>query len=197
LRVAANITFDQMKKLIAKIWFTLSGWKLNTTPAVIDKARHSVMIAAPHTSNWDFPFTIFGFWLMDIDLKYFIKDSYTRSPLGWFFRWTGALGVDRAKQNNLVEHTASMLKGDKNLVILVPAEGTRKRVERWRTGFYQIAMQAQVPISLGYLDFEKKIAGVGDVFMPTGNFEADMQHIEDFYKNIPGKNPELYNPKIF
>lgn len=186
-----------MKKLIATFWFKVSGWKLAAPVEIINQARPSVMIAAPHTSNWDFVYAIFGFWLMGIDLKYFIKDFYTRSLLGWFFKWTGAIGVDSSKRNNLVEYSVNLLKTNPKMVILVPAEGTRQRVEKWRTGFYHIAIEADVPISLGYLDYKNKIAGVGMVFQPTGNFEADMKIIEDFYKNIIGKYPELYNPKIY
>jgi len=186
-----------MKKLLAQLFFFVCGWKPDATPESIALARHSVMVAAPHTSNWDFPFAIFGFWYMGLDMKYFIKDSYTKSILGWFFTWTGALGVDRTKQNNLVEHTVNLLKANKNLVILVPAEGTRKRVDKWRTGFYSIAQQAGVPISLGYLDYKLKIAGVGQIVTPTGNFEADMHLIQEFYKTKTGKYPELYNPQIY
>lgn len=187
-----------MKKAIAKFWFTLSGWKLGAPPHLIAKAKNSVMIAAPHTSNWDFVYAIFGFWLMGLDLKYFIKNAYTKGPMGWIFRFTGALGVDRSKHNNLVDYSVQQLRNNKGqMVILVPAEGTRKRVEKWRSGFYHIAVQAGVPISLGFLDYKNKIAGIGDVFMPSGNFEVDMQHIEDFYKTIQGKNPELYNPHIY
>lgn len=186
-----------MKKFIARIWFFFAGWKLDASPELLAQARHSVMVAAPHTSNWDFAYAIFGFWYMGLDMKYFIKDDYTKSILGWFFKWTGALGVDRSKRNNLVAHTASLLANDDKLVILVPAEGTRKRVDRWRKGFYAIAQQAGVPISLGYLDYKKKIAGVGKVYYPTGNFEEDMQVIQDFYKDKTGKHPELYNPQIY
>lgn len=186
-----------MKKIIARFWFFVSGWKLDVSPEIVAQARHSVMVAAPHTSNWDFIYAIFGFWLMDLPLKYFIKDSYTKSFLGWFFKWTGALGVDRSKRNNLVEHTVALLKQDNGLVILVPAEGTRKRVERWRKGFYVIAEKANVPISLGFLDYKNKIAGVGKVLHTSGNFEADMQAIQDFYTTKTGKHPELYNPNIY
>jgi 1-acyl-sn-glycerol-3-phosphate acyltransferase len=186
-----------VKKLLARFFFFVAGWKPDADPALIERARHSVMVAAPHTSNWDFPFAILGFWYIGLDMKYFIKDSYTKSILGWFFTWTGALGVDRSKQNNLVEHTVNLLKTNRNLVILVPAEGTRKRVEKWRKGFYTIATEAGVPISLGYLDFKLKMAGIGQIFEPTGNFEADMQVIQEFYQTKTGKHPELYNPQIF
>ena len=187
-----------MKKFIAKIWYKAFGWTFNSNDEKKEKSKHCVMIAAPHTSNWDFPFTILGFWLEGLDLKFFIKDNYTKPFLiGSIFRWLGALGVNRSKRNNLVEHSVALLKSNKNLVILVPAEGTRSRVNKWRKGFYQIAVQAQVPISLGYLDFKKKEAGLGPILYPTGDFEKDMQVIEDFYRNIEGKNPENYNPKIF
>ena len=186
-----------MKKAIAQFWYFITGWKVVIEPDVLQRARHSVMVAAPHTSNWDFPYAIFGFWIMQIDVRYFIKDSYTNGPLGWFFRWTGAIGVNRSQTNNLVEHTANMLKTNPELVILVPAEGTRKRVDKWRKGFYNIASLAKVPISMGYCDYPKKIAGVGAVLLPTGNFEKDMEIIEQFYADKQGKIPENYNPKIY
>ena len=80
---------------------------------------------------------------------------------------------------------------------MVPAEGTRERVEKWKTGFYHIAKNANVSVSLGFLDYKKKLAGVGDVYDLKGNVEIDMQYIEDFYKDITPKHPEKYNKKIF
>lgn len=186
-----------MKKLLGRFWFFITGWKLDANPDVLERAKHSVMVAAPHTSNWDFAYAIFGFWYMGLPLRYFIKDDYTKSFLGWFFTWTGALGVNRSKRNNLVEHTVNLLKEDPNLVILVPAEGTRQRVDQWRKGFYIIAEQANVAISLGYLDYKKKVAGVGKVIHTTGNFEADMEAIQQFYLDKTGKHPHLYNPTIY
>ncbi|MFN4298588.1 MAG: 1-acyl-sn-glycerol-3-phosphate acyltransferase [Thermaurantimonas sp.] len=185
-----------MRYLLASFFFRLFGWKLQ----VIDLSMipGTVMVAAPHTSNWDFPIALFAFWKMRIPFKYFIKDSYTKSPLGWFFKWTGAIGVDRSRlKNNLVEYAAELLKKNPKMVILVPAEGTRKRVDRWKTGFYHIAMKAGVNITLGFADYEKKTAGVLGVLKPSGVFEKDMSKIQEQYKNIKGKYPELYNEKIF
>ncbi len=161
--------------------------------------KRSVMLAAPHTSNWDFPLALAAFWKMGVDLKYFIKSEYTRGLFGWFFRWTGALGVDRSKQKNqLTDHAIELLKANPDeLVILVPAEGTRKPASKWRTGFYRIAREADVPISMGYLDYEKKIGGVLGVFHPSGDFERDMYYIQEQYRPIKGKHPENYNPEIF
>lgn len=185
-----------MKRIFGKFIYFIFGWKLKVAVNLED-AKHSVMLAAPHTSNWDFIFALAGFWIMGLDVKYFIKDTYTKGIHGWFFKYTGALGVDRSKRNNLVEHTISLLKNTDRLVVLVPAEGSRNRVEKWKTGFYHIALESNVPISLGYLDYVQKHGGVLDVFKPTGTFEIDMQRIEDAYKNIPGKYPDQYNPKIF
>jgi 1-acyl-sn-glycerol-3-phosphate acyltransferase len=136
---------------------------------------------------------------MRLRVKYFIKSVYTKSPVGFLFKMTGAVGVDRGKdkKNNLVAASIDYLNTTEEGVVLVPAEGTRTRVERWRTGFYHIAVGAKVPISLGYLDYKNKEAGILDVFHPSGNFEADMLHIQNKYKDITGKYPEKYNQKIF
>lgn len=162
----------------------------------MESVSHSVMVAAPHTSNWDFLFAIAGFWIMELDVKYFIKDAYTKSILGFFFRWTGALGVNREARNNFVDHTINLLNERDQLVILVPAEGTRKRVDKWKKGFYHIAKGANVPISMGYLDYKYKVAGIAGVFVPTGDEEADFDRIEKTYLPYTPKVPEYYNPKI-
>lgn len=185
-----------MKKALAKIILSLTGWKVTVRPD--SQIKHSVMVAAPHTSNWDFLYAILAFWHMDINLKYFIKDYYTRGPLGGIFRWTGAIGVNRKRKGNkLTDYAIELLNEKDEMVILVPAEGTRKAVDKWRTGFYRIAMEAKVPISLGFLDYEKREAGVAGVFYPTGNFEEDMHYIQEVYRPIKGKHPENYNPQIY
>lgn len=183
-----------MKHLLGKLFFKLAGWKL--TAKITEEMKHSVMVAAPHTSNWDFPFALAAFWMMGLDLKYFIKDFYTKGLHGYFFRWTGAIGVNQKAKNNLSEYAIGLLK-EKKMVVLVPAEGTRKRVDKWRTGFYRIALEAEVPISMGYLDFKRKEAGTLGVFWPSGDFEKDMLFIQEQYKDKVGKYPENYNPQIF
>ncbi len=171
------------------------GWKVKVTDP--KRLSPSVMVAAPHTSNWDFPIALSCFWYMGVDVRYFIKSEYTRGVFGWLFKWTGALGVDRSnKGNKLVDHAIDLLR-KKDMVILVPAEGSRKAVEKWRTGFYHIALGAEVPVSLGYLDYKEKEGGVLDLFQLSGDFEKDMQHIQQLYKPITGKFPENYNPDIF
>ncbi|MDZ7847597.1 MAG: 1-acyl-sn-glycerol-3-phosphate acyltransferase [Owenweeksia sp.] len=185
-----------MKNFLANFFLKLTGWRV--TARVTPAMAHSVMVAAPHTSNWDFPFSLMAFWKMGVPLRYFIKNEYTRGPLGWFFRWTGAIGVDRSKKKNkLTDKAIELLNDAPKMVLMVPAEGTRKRTEKWRTGFYRIALETGLPISLGFLDYHKKEAGVLDVFYPSGDFEKDMLHIQELYKTVQGKHPEDYNPQIF
>ena len=184
-----------MKKLIAKFVLFIFGWKADYPDSF--KVPKTVMLASPHTSNWDIVFALAVYWLEEIDAKFLIKDNYTKGFFGFFFKWLGAIGVDRSKNNNLVDYSIELFNTKDNLVLMVPAEGTRKRVERWKTGFYHIGKNANVPISFGFLDYKKKLAGVGDVYLLTGDFEVDMQKIEDFYQSIEAKYPELYNKKIF
>lgn len=184
-----------MKKLIAKFIFFLFGWKADYKKEY--KVPKTVMLASPHTSNWDLVFALGVYWIEGIDAKFLIKHNYTKSFLGFFFKWLGAIGVDRSKHNNLVDYSVELFDKSKKLVLMVPAEGTRERVEKWKSGFYHIAKNAKVPVSFGFLDYGKKLAGVGDVYNLCGVFETDMKYIEDFYATIEAKYSEKYNKKIF
>jgi len=184
-----------MKKIVGSLVMFFSGWTY-TFPKEY-KTDKCVMVAAPHTSNWDFVHTMSFFWKCEMPIAFFIKDSYTKGIMGWLFRKLGAIGVDRSKKNNLVDYAVTVLEESNNMMLLVPAEGTRKKVERWKTGFYHIAQKSSLPIALGYLDYTNKIAGIGSLFHLSGNFEKDMQGIQEFYQDIPGKHPELYNKKIY
>ncbi len=184
-----------MKKIIAKFIFFIFRWKVTYKETY--KVPKTVMLASPHTSNWDLVFALGVYWIEGIDAKFLIKDAYTKSFFGFFFRWLGAIGVDRKKHNNLVDYSIELFNTSDALILMVPAEGTRERVEKWKTGFYHIAKNAEVPVSFGFLDYGKKLAGVGDVYNLTGNFEVDMQYIQDFYATIEAKFPDLYNKKIF
>lgn len=184
-----------MKKIIAHLVFLIYGWKSDYPKEY--KIPKTVMIAAPHTSNWDLIFALAVYWKEGIKAQFLIKDSYTKGLKGYFFRWLGAIGVDRSKHNNLVDFAVKLYNSSESLILMVPPEGTRKKAERWKTGFYHMAKNANVPVSLGFLDYKNKIAGVGGTYKLTGVFENDMEHIQDFYKNIEGKFPEQYNKSIY
>ncbi len=184
-----------MKRIIAKFVLFISGWK----SAYHDhfKVPKSVMIAAPHTSNWDIVYALAVYWFEGIEARFLIKDAYTKGAFGFFFKWLGAIGVDRSKNNNMVDYATELFNTSDTLILMVPAEGTRRKVDKWKTGFYHIAKNANVPVSFGYLDYGKKIAGVGNVYTLSGNFKKDMHEIEAFYATIEAKHPDLYNKKIY
>jgi len=185
-----------MKKLVAKFVNFITGWHVRVPEEF--RLKKAVMIAAPHTSNWDLIHALPGLWLGDYRPRFFIKDDFKKVPIiNWLLKWVGAIWVNRKKRNNLIAHSVEMLNREKELILLVPAEGTRKAVPRWKLGFYHIAKQANLPILLSYLDYKKKEAGVGKIIYPSDDFEKDMLEIESFYKNITPKYPEKYNKQIF
>jgi len=184
-----------MKYLIAKIVFWLTGWTVDASIEQRAAARNTVMIAAPLTSNYDLVFAMGTFWLMRLPVKFFIKDFYTKWYFFGFFKWLGAIGVDRSKRSNLVDYATELLIERDDITIMVPAEGTRKAVEKWKTGFYHIAVKSGKNISLGYLDYGKKYAGILDI-IPAGAQKATFDQIQSIYENVTAKYPELYNKVI-
>ena len=184
-----------MKKYIGLFVMKISGWKIDYPKEF--QVEKFVIIAAPHTSNWDLYYALAIFWVHNIPVKFFIKDSFTKGLHGYIFKALGAIGVDRKRTGNLVHHAASVIQKSDKIALMVPAEGTRSRVEKWKTGFYHIATKAKVPVALGYLDYKKKIAGVGELVHLSGDKDVDMQIIENFYTTITAKHPEKYNKKIY
>jgi 1-acyl-sn-glycerol-3-phosphate acyltransferase len=166
------------------------GWQISGQKPPINKY---VIIAAPHTSNWDFPVTLMVCFAMRLRIYWVGKSSLFPWPVGWLMRWLGGIPVDRSKANNLVQGTIDAFNHAERLTVVVPPEGTRGKVTHWKTGFYYIAQGAGVPIALAFLDFKEKIGGIGSIFYPTGDITADMQEIQKFYKGISGKNPQQFN----
>lgn len=177
----------KIRKLVGETWLAAFGWRVEGGPPDVEKA---VVVAAPHTSNWDFPFTMAVAFALDLDISWLGKHTLFEPPFGPFFRWMGGIPVDRRGRNDLVSQVADVLRRSDRLLVIVPPEGTRSRTARWKTGFYYIATTAEVPIVLGFLDFEKKRGGLGQVLHPTGDIAADMKTIADFYRDVKGKHPD-------
>ena len=177
-----------MMKLISKIYLWLIGWKIDG--AISPEVRKCVLVAVPHTSNYDFPIARAILYVMDVKLRYLIKKEWMIFPLNFLFKASGAIGVDREKSSNLVEAIVDIINNADDMVIVIPAEGTRKLVKKWKMGFYYAALGAGVPIVMSYLDYEKKVGGIGPMFYPTGNVAEDMHQMREFYKNIVPKYPE-------
>lgn len=165
----------------------LAGWKvLGKLPPGAEK---SVLIAAPHTSNWDLPYTLMVAFSMRLTIYWMGKEQIFRFPFRGLMMWLGGIPVQREKSTNLVAASVEAIKAASgSLQLVVPPEGTRSKTRYWKTGFYHIAVGAQVPIVMAYMDYEKKISGLGPVFEPTGDLEADMTQIKAFYANFKGKN---------
>ncbi len=173
------------------------GWELdNHWP---DDLEQCVMIAAPHTSNWDALYARLALKALGVNVRITIKDSYMKLPFGPFVRAMGGIGIDRRPKQegdprpSMVQLMTDLFKVHPKLVMLVTPEGTRSKQEQWKTGFYHVAVNAGVPIALAYMDYEKKKTGVGKVVYPTGDYEKDMHEIMEFYAQIAGKIPENFS----
>jgi len=173
-----------LMRWLALMFFKLVGWKAEGRKPDISKY---VMIAAPHTSNWDFVYAMCLAFILRIKPLIMMKGTWFRWPLGFFFRWLCALPIDRSGSHNVVAQSIEAFHTHSRMVMMVPPSGTRKQVMYWKTGFYYIATGAHVPIVLGYLDYRRKAGGIGPIVHPTGNIEADMKIIRNFYVDIPGK----------
>ncbi len=167
----------------------LSGW---TIEGDAPTARKYVVIAAPHTSNWDFPLTIAIAFRLKIKVFWMGKDSLFRGVMGPIMRWLGGISVDRSQATGLVQQVVDEFSRNPDLIVAIPPEGTRSRVQRWKSGFYHVACNAHVPIALGFLDFKRKVGGINGLFEPTGNYEKDLQSIQRFYQRIAGKKPDQF-----
>lgn len=181
---------NSLLRLVSLAYMKFAGWHLEGDPPSVQRY---VMIAAPHTSNWDLPMTLAIVFAYRLKVYFFAKHTLFSPPLGIFLRWLGGVSVDRSKSNNLVEQMIELFSTHDRLILIIPPEGTRKHVRYWKSGFYHIAFGAQVPIALGFIDFSRKVAGFGGLFEPSGNFEADLPLIRAFYSGISGKNPRPFD----
>jgi len=184
--MANEPTPSKLSSLFGNAWLRAFGWKIDGGAPNVKRA---VVVAAPHTSAWDFPFTMAVASSLGIRISWMGKHTLFKPPMGYVMRWFGGLPVDRRASHNAVASAVELLKSNDELFLIVAPEGTRQKTTRWKTGFYYMALQANVPIVLGYLDFEKKRGGLGELFYPTGDIEADMKKIRAFYANVRGKHP--------
>lgn len=178
-----------MRKLLANAFLRATGWKPETAPP--EKMRF-VLIAAPHTSNWDLFYLLAFAEVFDVPMSFMMKHTVFRGPLGPLFRSLGGIPIYRHKRGDLVKQMVEVFGQKDDFVLVVPAEGTRARVEFWKSGFYHIAREANVPIVLSYLDYARKRGGFGPAVIPSGNLRDDMDVIRDFYADKSGRHPQLF-----
>jgi 1-acyl-sn-glycerol-3-phosphate acyltransferase len=163
----------------------LAGWR---TEGRLPQIPKFVLVGAPHTSNWDLPFTLLMAFAFRARIHWLGKKAIFRRPFKGFFQWLGGIPVQRSRSGNLVEQSIQQFQRNENLILTIAPSGTRKSVVKWKSGFYHIACGAEVPIVLGFLDYQRKVGGFGPLVYPTGNFSADMKTITAFYDGVSGKN---------
>ena len=176
-----------LKQLIGKAFLRVAGWKTDGEPPAVDRY---VIIAAPHTSNWDMPFMLAMAFVYDIPVRWMGKHTLFKAPFGPFFKGLGGIPIVRHRPGGVVGQMVEHFENNDSLVLMVPAEGTRSHVDYWKSGFYHIARGADVPVILSYLDVSKKVGGVGPAIELTGDFGADMDKIREFYAGMQGFRPE-------
>lgn len=182
---------NTLLRALSRAFLRLNGWKVEG--ALPPSARKAVLIAAPHTSNWDLPYTLMLGFALDLNLYWMGKASLFRAPFGPLMRWLGGIAVDRSQRNDLVAASAqAIVDADGPLQLVVPPEGTRGRTRHWKTGFYFIALQAKVPIVLAFVDYARKVGGLGPEFKPSGDVEADIVEIKRFYAGVKGRNADQF-----
>ena len=180
-----------MQWLAKFIYFKILRWKVaGNTNISIGKVKKAVVIAAPHTSWLDFPLGILFRTVIGVKINFVGKKELFVFPFGGFFRALGGVPIDRHTKENKVEAIAKLFEDKTEFRMALSPEGTRKKVEEWRTGFYYIAKTANVPIIMATLDFKKKEIKVSEPFYTTDDKEADFKFMKNFYKNAVGKVPQ-------
>ena len=178
---------NRFLKFIGKLGINLSGW---TIKGMVPDEERIVIIAAPHTSNWDFILAMLTIFGLNIKIKWLGKDSIFKPGFKWFFNWLGGIPVNRDEPNALIEHVVRIVEKEKAIVIAMTPEGTRKKVARWKTGFLRIATLTKAKILLISIDSTTKSIQIGNIFEPSGDTELDLNFIQDYYQNFKGINPE-------
>jgi 1-acyl-sn-glycerol-3-phosphate acyltransferase len=169
----------------------LRGWHLDIEEPLPERC---VVIGAPHTSNHDFYVLLLYVFGTSTRLHWVGKHTLFAGPLGPLMRALGGIPVNRSTTTGFVDQMIGDFRRKRVFRLAIAPEGTRKRSSQWKTGFYRIAVGAKVPLVLGYVDYPRKTAGYRQIFMPTGDLQADFQIIKDFYTGIQGKHPENQGP---
>jgi 1-acyl-sn-glycerol-3-phosphate acyltransferase len=167
---------------IAETDLSVTGWRIEGDMPNLAKC---VMIGAPHTSNWDFFIIMMAFFSMKLQFNYMMKASWFKWPYSYFTYWTGGIPVyrNKAKKQGLVEQMIKAFQEREALILAISPEGTRSQVTKWHTGFYHIAVGANVPIICMTINYPKKIFKFLGTFKPTGNLEQDLPAIQAFYND--------------
>jgi 1-acyl-sn-glycerol-3-phosphate acyltransferase len=175
-----------VRKALARLVLRLARWR-----TVGQIPSSGVLVGAPHTSNWDWVAMLLLMWSGGVPPRVLIKAEIMRTPLGPLLRANGGISLDRQNPGAVVRNLLAEAKTGEPFLLIIAAEGTRKKVDYWKSGFYRIAQQTGLPISMGFIDGPTRTLGFGPTFMPTGDVVADMDVVRAFYADKRGIHPEL------
>ena len=178
---------SKILRKIARFGINISGW---TIKGKVPDEERIVIIAAPHTSNWDFILAMLAIFGLNIKVRWLGKHSIFKPGFKKFFEWLGGIPVYRDNPSTLIEKVVNIVKKERSIVIAMTPEGTRKKVKRWKTGFLRIAKQTHSKILLISIDAPTKSIEIGNIFNPTGNSEEDLAYIQKYYSTFRGINPQ-------
>jgi 1-acyl-sn-glycerol-3-phosphate acyltransferase len=178
--------FSQFVRVISIAHLKLTGWRMQGDWPAIDKM---VLVAAPHTSNWDGLQMLVAAGYYRIRLRWMGKKSLTTGPFGWIIKALGCVPIDRSQSHDVVKTMADAIGAADSMVLAIPPEGTRARVSEWKSGFYHIAVAANVPIVLSVLDYKRKTMSIAGVVHPSGDYETDLPVIRAYYADAVGRHP--------
>lgn len=178
--------FSNFVRACCIVYLKLTGWRMQGDWPAIEKM---VLVAAPHTSNWDGLNMLVAAGYYRIRLRWMGKKSLTQGPFGWLIKALGCVPIDRSQNNDVVKTMADAFGATNDMVLAIPPEGTRSRVSEWKSGFYHIAVAAKVPIVLSVLDYKRKTMSIAAVVHPSGDYEADLPLIRSYYAEAVGKHP--------
>lgn len=177
---------NRFQRILGSGFLKLAGWKAVGNMPDIPKF---VMILAPHTSNWDLFFMLAILYSQGIKFYWLGNIGFFRWPTGRFFKWLGGIPVDPNLRQNMVQQTVELISTHEQIIIGISPEGTRDKTKYWKTGFYYIARQARIPIVCAFLDYGRRVGGLGPTVLPSGSIEKDMTTIRRFYGDITAKHP--------
>jgi 1-acyl-sn-glycerol-3-phosphate acyltransferase len=175
-----------LRKALARLIIRLSRWQ-----TVGHAPTSGILVGAPHTSSWDWVAMLLLTWQDGVQARVLIKRELFRGPLGLLLRATGGIPLDRKNPGDTVRALLDEARGDKKFLLVLAAEGTRGKADYWKPGFYRIAQQTGLAISLGFIDGTTRTMGFGPTFTPTGDVAADMDLVRAFYADKGGIRPEL------
>lgn len=182
---ASRGLLSDITHLVCATYLHLSGWKVRGDWPGLDKA---VLVAAPHTSNWDGLNMLATAGFYRVKLRWMGKKSLTTGPFGWLIKWLGCVPIDRSAANDVVRSMTDAFAATPRMILAIPPEGTRSAAREWKTGFYHIAQAAGVPLILSVLDYGAKTISLAALVTPSGDYDADLKIIQSYYANAGGKH---------